>query len=52
MGALFLTLTNTSSSVNKGLDTITLFASSNGVVDSTSIPLATLKHATSPSTPR
>jgi hypothetical protein len=46
-GALFLTLTNTSSSVNRGLNTISLFASNNGVVDSTSIPLATLKRSLS-----
>jgi hypothetical protein len=42
-GDLFLRLSNTDSSANIGTDTISLFASTNGVVDSTSIPLGSYK---------
>jgi uncharacterized repeat protein (TIGR01451 family) len=42
-GSLVLTLTNTSTSPNIGVDTISLLASTNGIVDSSSIPVATLK---------
>ncbi len=41
--SLLFTLTNTSSSPNRGVDSITLFATANGVVDSDSIAVATIK---------
>ena len=42
-GALVLRLTNTDSSANIGVDTLSLFASTDGVVDSTSIPIGSYK---------
>jgi hypothetical protein len=46
-GAVVVSVTNTGTSINQGVDTITLFASSNGVIDSTSTPLASFRRRVS-----